>query len=57
MSDIAPEPAHELRADGTDPVEELPPQLLPLDAWHRAKGGRMVPFAGYMMPSYWTGII
>jgi len=57
MSDIAPEPAHELRADGTDPVEELPPQLLPLDAWHRAKGGRMVPFAGYMMPVQYEGIM
>ncbi|MEH3040097.1 MAG: glycine cleavage system aminomethyltransferase GcvT [Sphingomonas paucimobilis] len=57
MSDIAPEPAHELRADGTDPVEELPPQLLPLDAWHRAKGGRMVPFAGYTMPVQYEGIM
>ena len=57
MSDIAPEPAHELRADGTDPVEELPPQTLPLDAWHRAKGGRMVPFAGYMMPVQYEGIM
>ena len=23
---------------------------LPLDAWHRERGGRMVPFAGYEMP-------
>lgn len=59
MSDTAPnsEPAHELRADGSDPVEELPPQALPLDAWHRAKGGRMVPFAGYMMPVQYEGIM
>ncbi|MFD1035523.1 glycine cleavage system aminomethyltransferase GcvT [Sphingomonas hankookensis] len=57
MSDIAPEPAHELRADGTDPVEELPPQVLPLDAWHRAQGGRMVPFAGYTMPVQYEGIM
>lgn len=59
MSDSAPnsEPAHELRADGTDPVEELPPQALPLDAWHRAKGGRMVPFAGYTMPVQYDGIM
>lgn len=57
MSDIAPEPAHELRADGTDPVEELPPQALPLDAWHRARGGRMVPFAGYTMPVQYEGIM
>ena len=25
-------------------------RLLPLDAWHRAQGARMVPFAGYAMP-------
>ena len=31
---------------------ELAPQtgVLPLDAWHRARGGRMVEFAGYWMP-------
>lgn len=59
MSNTAPnsEPAHELRADGSDPVEELPPQALPLDAWHRAKGGRMVPFAGYTMPVQYEGIM
>jgi len=30
---------------------------LPLDAWHRAKGGRMVPFAGYHMPVQYEGIM
>src|SRR6187549_3287801 len=30
---------------------------LPLDAWHRAKGARMVPFAGYHMPVQYEGII
>jgi len=30
---------------------------LPLDAWHRAQGGRMVPFAGYEMPVQYEGII
>ncbi|MBV9884182.1 MAG: glycine cleavage system aminomethyltransferase GcvT [Sphingomonadaceae bacterium] len=30
---------------------------LPLDAWHRARGGRMVPFAGYAMPVQYEGII
>jgi len=25
-------------------------EMLPLDAWHRQKGARMVPFAGYQMP-------
>src|SRR5687767_3096476 len=30
---------------------------LPLDAWHRARGGRMVPFAGHGMPVQYEGII
>ena len=30
---------------------------LPLDAWHRARGGRMVPFAGYAMPIQYEGIV
>ncbi|HVF36944.1 MAG TPA: glycine cleavage system aminomethyltransferase GcvT [Sphingomicrobium sp.] len=30
---------------------------LPLDAWHRVKGGRMVPFAGYEMPVQFEGIM
>jgi aminomethyltransferase len=30
---------------------------LPLDAWHRAKGARMVPFAGYAMPIQYEGIM
>ena len=30
---------------------------LPLDAWHRARGGRMVPFAGYEMPVHYEGIM
>jgi aminomethyltransferase len=34
--------------------ETLP---LPLDALHRALGGRMVPFAGYAMPVQFEGII
>lgn len=36
-------------------VEEL--ALLPLDSWHRARGGRMVPFAGYEMPVQYEGIM
>jgi aminomethyltransferase len=39
---------------GTQP-EQL--QKLPLDAWHRAKGARMVPFAGYEMPVQYEGIM
>src|SRR5205085_10048378 len=30
---------------------------LPLDSWHRARGGRMVPFAGYAMPLQYQGIM
>jgi aminomethyltransferase len=40
--------------DTSDPVE-VP--VLPLDAWHRAKGARMVDFAGYQMPVQYEGII
>ena len=34
-----------------------PTQILPLDGWHRARGGRMVPFAGYDMPVQYQGIM
>ncbi len=38
--------------------DDLPEkQVLPLDAWHRAQGGRMVPFAGYEMPIQYEGIV
>jgi len=37
--------------------EEIPTLPLPLDAWHRAKGGRMVEFAGYFMPIQYEGIM
>lgn len=37
--------------------EELPLLELPLDAWHRAKGARMVGFAGYHMPIQYEGIM
>jgi aminomethyltransferase len=38
---------------------EIPagPLALPLDAWHRARGARLVPFAGYAMPVQYEGII
>ena len=29
----------------------------PLDAWHRANGGKMVPFAGYEMPIQYESIV
>lgn len=33
----------------------MPLDKLPLDAWHRAQGARMVPFAGYEMPIQYEG--
>src|SRR3546814_3975736 len=30
---------------------------LPLDAWHRERGARMVSFAGYVMPIQYEGIM
>ncbi|RYD49861.1 MAG: glycine cleavage system aminomethyltransferase GcvT [Sphingomonadales bacterium] len=41
--------------DGGDSEPAL--AQLPLDAWHRARGGRMVPFAGYEMPVQYEGIM
>jgi aminomethyltransferase len=40
-------------------LDEKAPALdkLPLDAWHRDRGGRMVPFAGYEMPVQYEGIM
>ena len=31
--------------------------ILPLDAWHRNRGARMVPFAGYEMPVQYEGVM
>jgi len=59
-------PTDETQARGTpysgDPAGgegAQPEQLdkLPLDSWHRARGGRMVPFAGYEMPVQYEGIM
>lgn len=58
--DVAlPPQALELAADplAAELMEPVEPELLPLDAWHRAKGGRMVPFAGYTMPVQYEGIM
>ena len=38
----------------TDPTDTQP---LALEAWHRARGARMVPFAGYLMPVQYDGVI
>jgi aminomethyltransferase len=43
--------------DGGDPDDAPGIELLPLDAWHRAHGARMVPFAGYEMPIQYDGIM
>jgi aminomethyltransferase len=43
--------------DGGRGAADLPPQLLPLDAWHRRQRGRMVAFAGYEMPVQYEGIM
>ncbi|MEO7240605.1 MAG: glycine cleavage system aminomethyltransferase GcvT [Sphingomicrobium sp.] len=37
------------------PTDQVQP--LALDAWHRAQGARMVPFAGYDMPLQYVGIM
>ncbi|WP_341712271.1 glycine cleavage system aminomethyltransferase GcvT [Erythrobacter sp.] len=37
--------------------EEPETGTLPLDAWHRARGARMVEFAGYWMPIQYEGIV
>ena len=46
-------------SESDNTIDELPvePMLLPLDAWHRARGARMVDFAGYAMPVQYDGII
>jgi len=43
--------------DTSDSYVEIETEALPLDAWHRARGGRMVPFAGYHMPVQYDGIM
>ncbi len=51
MSDL------QTQLDEADEAIDLPTEALPLDAWHRAHGGRMVDFAGYWMPVQFRGII
>ena len=41
----------------SDEVEAETLEKLPLDAWHRAHGARMVGFAGYEMPIQYEGIL
>ncbi|GGB15662.1 aminomethyltransferase [Sphingomonas metalli] len=54
MTDLATETQLNVE-DAPEGVDE--PQILPLDGWHRARGGRMVPFAGYLMPVQYEGIM
>ena len=42
-------------SDDTDTEFEAETATLPLDAWHRGKGARMVEFAGYWMPIQYDG--
>jgi aminomethyltransferase len=44
-------------SDSDNEIPEAAPLALPLDAWHRAAGARMVAFAGYEMPIQYDGII
>ena len=44
-------------SDDENELPELPAEALPLDAWHRARGARMVEFAGYHMPIQYEGIM
>ncbi|MCE7795886.1 glycine cleavage system aminomethyltransferase GcvT [Sphingobium sufflavum] len=43
--------------DASIGLDVQPTEALPLDAWHRARGGRMVEFAGYWLPIQYDGII
>ena len=47
------------RGDADGGESEQAPELgkLALDSWHRDRGGRMVPFAGYEMPVQYEGIM
>ncbi|MGN3975464.1 glycine cleavage system aminomethyltransferase GcvT [Tsuneonella sp. SYSU-LHT278] len=40
-----------------DEGPEIELEALPLDGWHRERGARMVPFAGYQMPIQYEGIL
>ncbi len=48
---------YNLERDIADEYVEPLIEALPLDAWHRAKGARMVEFAGYHMPIQYEGIM
>jgi glycine cleavage system T protein (aminomethyltransferase) len=39
----------------SEDADDQPLEKLPLDTWHRARGARMAPFAGYEMPIQYAG--
>ena len=47
----------DMLTDDHDDAVEIAILDLPLDGWHRAKGARMVEFAGYHMPIQYDGIM
>jgi aminomethyltransferase len=47
----------ETKMSDSDTIDDQPPEELVLGAWHRARGARMVPFAGYTMPIQYEGIM
>ena len=54
---VRPSAGTDALSDDSETEFEHEPQALPLDAWHRGKGARMVPFAGYQMPIQYEGIV
>ncbi|HET9355929.1 MAG TPA: glycine cleavage system aminomethyltransferase GcvT [Sphingomicrobium sp.] len=44
-------------SEGGEDAAPAPLSTLALDGWHRSKGARMVPFAGYEMPVQYEGVI
>ncbi len=47
----------DFETDSDDEGTEPETMTLPLDGWHRARGARMVEFAGYHMPIQYEGIM
>ena len=52
-----PDPEENWPEANDNAEDEREPDALPLDAWHRGRGARMVEFAGYWMPLQYEGII
>jgi len=52
-----PSAGNPILSDDTETEFEAATGTLPLDAWHRARGARMVEFAGYWMPIQYEGIV